>query len=91
MNLHEDIETFKKLHPELADPSVARGKCVTMSMKFLQHVGVQVRDMYRFMRSNCPVDEFSEHHWVNIGGINVDWTARQFDPDCAYPMTWPGK
>jgi hypothetical protein len=84
------IQAFAAKYQWLASPEGSRAQCINASINFLKSLGVAPEDMHLYMDSNLEedVDEHGEHHWVRIGKLNVDWTARQFDPTAPFPKMW---
>lgn len=84
------LKTFAERHSFLATPEGSRNRCIDASIWFLQDLGIPQDQWHWYMRSNVDQNpsETEEHHWVQVDGINIDWTARQFDPSASFPKMW---
>lgn len=73
----------------LATPEGARGRCYAASVAFLY-------DLYAAALTDLPSDEAevvqvwdhapTPHFIIRVGERTFDFTARQFDPDAAFPV-----
>ena len=85
----EILWRFAQNHDFLGSQAGARNRCIDASVWFLQDLGIP-----RELWSNCMRDNldepgvYEEHHWVCVGGVCVDWTARQYDPQAPFPKVW---
>ncbi len=85
--LRELAQSFIEEFPWLGDPEGCRNRCVDASTVFLlRYCLIFPPGMAPFMR--CVLEPV-EHHWVCLAGLNVDFTARQFDPAAPFPKIWP--
>lgn len=85
------LDSFAKKYSFLSTKSGCLNRCIDASILFLDHIGIRKDVWHLYMRSNCDdvnVNELNEHHWVCVDGLNVDWTARQFDETASFPKIW---
>lgn len=87
------IATMKRLHPRLAEPDYAAGRCCHAAGVFsrllpgaveVHHIGQRARFTQRV--DDYPPRDPHFYHVVNLyGGKVVDWTRRQLDPRSPFP------
>lgn len=93
-NLIGAVREFRWANPDLEKPNFARGSCWVASHRFLIFCirrSVITSDMYT--RGKCWIDSWeNEEHWYfRLSNIVIDWTYRQFDPNCPFPFIWRAK
>lgn len=81
---------FAKKNSSLNSES-SRNKCIEASFEFINYLmskGIISKDIHpsRFMSEGVIHGE--EHYWVNVDGVNYDFTASQYDNKQPYPLTW---
>lgn len=76
---------FKRLNARYRNSLDARGACSAASYAFIGHLRrLQVTNPGITTYYWCH-GESAMHEWARVGRINIDWTYRQFDADCAFP------
>jgi hypothetical protein len=99
-DLREAIETFRQVATEEGydTPDGAWNCCSFASDEFLHHLAwYGIEGTIEHFEPDIPEDvedyplvEFDGwFHWaVRVGDFVIDWTARQFIPHAAFPLTW---
>lgn len=97
------IEEMKGKYSSWSTPRGARDECTFASALFIKRLhkrfpehmegvqsGVQEITHHRFYEHHCG-REGGGHDVARVGQIIVDWTARQFNPQMAWPRIWREK
>lgn len=97
--IRNGVEQFRADHLEYGDPDDAKNECTWSSEKFLELLcleypqymeaerwGTQEVTNDRAYKKFCTNGIF--HDVARVGNILIDWTARQFHPNMAFPRIW---
>ena len=81
------IEIYDQMMAEgFADSVKCRNKCIIASVRALTLLGIPDGRHNLYMRHGEVHGE--EHHWINIDGVNYDFTARQYAKNASFPLVW---
>jgi len=90
-SVNSDLETliaeFSEAHPEYATQMGATDKCYQASSEFLDFA--VLRGFTNLHMDEAAVINDIVHRVANVNGVLFDWTARQFNPNAAWPLIMP--
>ena len=100
LKLRRLIKQFSKDHNRLEEAYYADGECWDVSRKFVSFAsgidkttrfGVVAAGSYKVYKKHCA-GVGPTAHWIAVAGnLLIDFTARQFHPNFAYPRIWTDK
>lgn len=84
--LQQAIRDFAAKHPEYSTPEGSLNRCREASGKFCSLLRQRG---FRAFVDEIKVVNGVAHKAVEVDGLLVDWTARQFHPEAAWPEITP--
>ena len=78
------IAKFAAEHPELRTKDGAAHKCRTISGEFC--VALHRAGIKEAVVDEMDVVDGVAHKAVRVGDLWIDWTARQYNPNAAFPL-----